>query len=149
MEYINIICVSVLALAIGIIAGIKLYKVYRNKKFNINEFIDLYGDKIIDVMKSIVKVLKTSQSEYSTREEYEKAIIELTIEELKQNYKNLGINPDLLILIDSKTLSNMIYDLLHKHSIDIFSVLTAYDITENKNLYDDNVIAAVWAGKIQ
>ena len=147
---ISIIGIIVFILAVGIVGGIKIYQIYKKngKKFNLKEFIDTYGDQIIAVLKDIVTFLKTSENEYSSKEEYEKAIIELTIEQIKQNYKEMGIDVSVLSLIDSNTLSTIIYDILHGNAIDIFSVLDANYIAEHKSLYDEEVVNAVASGII-
>lgn len=147
---ISIIGIIVFILAVSIVGGIKIYQIYKRsgKKFNLKEFIDTYGDQIIAVLKDIVSFLKTSENEYSSKEEYEKAIIELTIEQIKQNYKEMGIDVSVLSLIDSNTLSTIIYDILHGNAIDIFSVLDANYIAEHKSLYDEEVVNAVASGII-
>ncbi len=142
---INIICIAIFLVAIGVVAAIKLYQTYKKngEEFNLKDFIDKYGDKIIEVLKDVVKLLKVSESDYSTKEEYEKKIIELTIEEITQNYKEIGIDIDLITIISAESLSNIIYDILHGNAIDIFSVLDVEDINNNKNLYDNNVVASI------
>ena len=147
---ISIIGIIIFILAVSIVGGIKIYQIYKRsgKKFNLKEFIDTYGDQIIAVLKDIVSFLKTSENEYSSKEEYEKAIIELTIEQIKQNYKEMGIDISVLSLIDSNTLSTIIYDILHGNAIDIFSVLDANYIAEHKSLYDEEVVNAVASGII-
>lgn len=147
---ISIIGIIVFILAVSIVGGIKIYQIYKRsgKKFNLKEFIDTYGDQIIAVLKDIVSFLKTSENEYSSKEEYEKAIIELTIEQIKQNYKEMGINVSILSLIDSDTLSAIVYDILHGNAIDIFSVLDGDYIVEHKRLYDEEVINAIASGII-
>ena len=147
MSTTNIICICVFAVAVISIATIKIYKTYKNKnkKFNLSEFISTYGDQIIAILKDVVKLLKVSESEYPTKEDYEKAIIELTIEEIKQNYDELNIDVSILNLIDSKTLATIICDILHGNAINIFSVLDASVIDEHKNLYDESVVAAISA----
>lgn len=147
---ISIIGIIVFILAVCIVGGIKIYQIYKKsgKKFNLKEFIDTYGDQIIAVLKDIVSFLKTSENEYSSKEEYEKAIIELTIEQIKQNYKEMGIDISVLSLIDSNTLTTIVYDILHGNAIDIFSVLDPNYITEHKSLYDEEVVNAVASGII-
>lgn len=147
---ISIIGIIIFVLAVGIVGGIKIYQIYKKsgKKFNLKEFIDTYGDQIIAVLKDIVTFLKTSENEYSSKEEYEKAIIELTIEQIKQNYKEMGIDVSVLSLIDSETLSTIVYDILHGNAIDIFSVLDANYIAEHKSLYDEEVVNAAASGII-
>ena len=145
---ISIIGIIVFILAVSIVGGIKIYQIYKKsgKKFNLKEFIDTYGDQIIAVLKDIVSFLKTSENEYSSKEEYEKAIIELTIEQIKQNYKEMGIDISVLSLIDSNTLTTIVYDILHGNAIDIFSVLDPNYITEHKSLYDEDVVNAIASG---
>ena len=145
---ISIIGIIVFILAVSIVGGIKIYQIYKRsgKKFNLKEFIDTYGDQIIAVLKDIVSFLKTSENEYSSKEEYEKAIIELTIEQIKQNYKEMGIDISVLSLIDSNTLTTIVYDILHGNAIDIFSVLDPNYITEHKSLYDEDVVNAIASG---
>lgn len=147
---ISIIGIIVFLLAVGIVGGIKIYQVYKknDKKFNLKEFIDTYGDQIIAVLKDVVTFLKTSENEYSSKEEYEKAIIELTIEQVKQNYKEMGIDLKILTLIESETLATIVYDILHGNAIDIFSVLDAEYIVEHKKLYDKEVVNTIASGII-
>lgn len=147
---ISIIGIIVFVLAVGIVGGIKIYQIYKKngKKFNLKEFIDTYGDQIIAVLKDVVTFLKTSENEYSSKEEYEKAIIELTIEQIKQNYKEIGIDVSILSLIDSDTLANIVYDILHGNAINIFSVLDADYIASHKKLYDEEVVNAAASGII-
>ena len=147
---ISIIGIIVFLLAVGIVGGIKIYQIYKknDKKFNLKEFIDTYGDQIIAVLKDVVTFLKTSENEYSSKEEYEKAIIELTIEQVKQNYKEMGIDLKILTLIESETLATIVYDILHGNAIDIFSVLDAEYIVEHKKLYDKEVVNTIASGII-
>ena len=141
---ITIIAIAIFVIAVGTIGGIKIYQTYKKngKKFDLKEFIDTYGDQIIEVLKDIVTFLKTNEYDYDTKEDYEKAIIELTIEQIKQNYKEMNIDLKVLSLIDTSTLTTIIYDILHGNAIDIFSVLDPSEISKNKHLYDEDVINA-------
>ena len=140
-----IICIAIFIIAVGAVFGIKVYQNYKKngEKFNLKDFIDKYGNQIIEILKDVVKILKTSETKFSTKEEYEKEIIKITISEITQNYKDIGIDADIMSIISPETLSNIIYDILHGNAIDIFSVLDASDINENRELFDKEVVATI------
>ena len=140
---INIICIAIFLIAICVAGGIKIYQTYKKngEKFNFKDFVDKYGDQIIAVLQDVVKILKVSESKYSSKEEYEKKIIELTIEKIKENYNEIGIDIELLSLIPAENLSSIIYDILKGNAINIFSVLDDDDVIKNKELYDAEVVA--------
>ena len=144
MDWFIGICVGLLVVAIAVVGGVKIYKHYKStgKKFNLTDFIDSYGDKIVAVLKDVVILVRVDQNQFASREEYEKEIIDRALDTIKKNYKSFGIDGAILNIVDSNKLAEIITDILHKNSIDIFSVIDAFLIAEHSNLYPDEVVAA-------
>lgn len=144
MDWFIGICVGFLVVSITIMAGVKIYKHYKStgKKFNLTDFINSYGDKIVAVLKEVVILVRVDQNQFASREEYEKEIIARALDTIKKNYESFGIDGAILSIINSNKLAEIITDILHKNSIDIFSVIDAFLITEHSTLYPDEVVAA-------
>lgn len=138
MQIENLIAVGVLILAVGLVIGIKLYKSHKeNKNISLDDFINLYGDKIIEVLKDSIKLLTITPEKFETKEEYEKAIIKDAVEYIKTNYGELNIDISLLgIIIDNDTLTNIVYQILHNNYKEAFSILGENVILHNIKLYD-------------
>ena len=144
MDWFIGICVGLLVIAIAAVGGVKIYKHYKStgKKFNLTDFIDSYGDKIVAVLKDVVILVRVDQNQFASREDYEKEIIARALDTIKKNYASFGIDGAILNIVDSNKLAEIVTDLLHKNSIDIFSVIDAFLIAEHSNLYPDEVVAA-------
>ena len=142
MQIENIIAVAVLVLAVGSVLGIRFYKLYKeNKNVSFDDFIDLYGDKIVEVLKDSIKLLTIKPENFETKEQYEKAIIKDAVEYIKTNYGELNIDINLLgLVIDNDTLSNIVYQVLHNNYKEAFSILSNDVILHNINLYDTTAL---------
>lgn len=141
MQIENIIAVCILILGIAIILGIRLYKFKKQGK-TLKDFIDLYGDKIIDVLKDSIKILTIKPESYDTKEDYEKAIIENSLEYIKTNYQSLDIDIGLLgFTIDNDLLTtDILYEFLHANYKEVFSVLSDEIIKNNSSLIDTSAL---------
>lgn len=144
MDWFIGICVGLLVIAVATVGGVKIYKNYKStgKKFNLTDFIDSYGDKIVAVLKDVVILVRVDENQFASREDYEKEIITRALDTIKKNYDSFGIDGAILNLINSEKLAEIVTDILHKNSIDIFSVIDAFLIAEHSNLYPDEVVAA-------
>ena len=140
MQIENTIAVGILVIGIAIILGIRLYNFKKHGK-TLKDFIDLYGDKIIEVLKDSIRILTIKPENYDTREEYEKAIIENSLEYIKTNYRLLDIDVGLLgFTIDNGLLTEILYEFLHTNYKEAFSVLSDEIIKKNSNLIDASAL---------
>lgn len=131
----GIIIVVICAVIIGI-------RVYRNRKtiVDMDSFIDLYGDNIIAILQDVIKVLKIDMASYATKEEYETALINATINALKENSVELGIPTEVVDLIDTESLTTIIQKILNSRKVEAFSVLDSETIKKNETLLDKEVV---------
>ena len=131
----GIIIVVICAVIIGI-------RVYRNRKtiVDMDSFIDLYGDNIIAILQDVIKVLKIDMASYATKEEYETALINATINALKENSVELGIPTEVVDLIDTDSLTTIIQKILNSHKVEAYSVLDSETIKKNESLLDKEVV---------
>lgn len=131
----GIIIVVICAVIIGI-------RVYRNRKtiVDMDSFIDLYGDNIIAILQDVIKVLKIDMASYATKEEYETALINATINALKENSVELGIPTEVVDLIDTDSLTTIIQKILDSRKVEAFSVLDSETIKKNETLLDKEVV---------
>ena len=131
----GIIIVVICAVIIGI-------RVYRNRKtiVDMDSFIDLYGDNIIAILQDVIKVLKIDMASYATKEEYETALINATINALKENSVELGIPTEVVDLIDTDSLTTIIQKILNSRKVEAFSVLDSETIKKNESLLDKEVV---------
>ena len=131
----GIIIVVICAVIIGI-------RVYRNRKtiVDMDSSIDLYGDNIIAILQDVIKVLKIDMASYATKEEYETALINATINALKENSVELGIPTEVVDLIDTDSLTTIIQKILNSRKVEAFSVLDSETIKKNESLLDKEVV---------
>lgn len=145
MDTPNIIAVGILVVAAIALIGIRVYKSSKeqNKPITFDDFIKIYGDQIIKILQDTIVILQININEFPNREEYEKAIISITITKLTDNAKEFGIDPNIVKLFDADALTDVVYTVLHKNPVEIFSCLTPKQVDENKELYEDEVAAAL------
>lgn len=150
MDFANIISAIILVLAAAGAFAIVIYRNYKltGEKIDFNLFISIYGNKIINVLKDVVRLIKIEESDFSSKEEYENAIIEATLKEIKENYKEIGIEEKYLNIVSEEKLADVICDILHGNAIDIFSVLDIITLNENKNLYGEEIVTAIEKSQI-
>lgn len=141
MTEFNIIAGSIIAVLCIIIVGIRVYKIVKkNGSISIDDFMEEYGDQIIGALQDIILVLKVDMKDYESKEEYEDEIIHLTIDSLKENSINFGIPEDIVNLVDTESLANIIRTILNNNKPDAFSVLDAKTIEENQKILDPEVV---------
>ena len=142
MDTLKIIALAVFVVFIVGYFVVSIINYRKVKKFNLLDYIKLNDTKIIEALKGSARILEAEEGSYSSREEYEKDLISVTIEEIKQNYKNFGLKViDIPLVIKSDYLVDMVYNILHKNYTDVFSVLDVEKMLENSKLYDSNVIS--------
>ena len=144
MDTPNIIAIAVLVVAIGAIIGIRVYQHVKKNGCNltIDEFCDTYSDQIIAVLKDVIVILQINAADFVDREHYEKCIISTTIDKIKENACELGIDKKIITIFDSDCLADMIYTIFNDNLIEVFNVLNARQISENPEIYDETVLEA-------
>lgn len=144
MPWYTYVGAAVVVVAVAIIIGIRIYKSHKaGQKINFDTFIDMYGDQIINVLKDVIVLLQIDINKFASKEEYEKAIISTTIEKLKENAEELGIDPQIIGLFDTKALTEIVYSVFNGNIVKVFSVLSSDTIKENSKMYEDKVVIAL------
>ena len=123
MYHLGLIASIVILAAVAAIIGIKYYKQRKNTGIVISfdEFIDTYGQQIVDVLIDIIQILKLDKGNYEDRSEYEHTVISVAIDKLKENSTELGIDKDIIEMVDTDTLANIVQKVLHNELLDIFN----------------------------
>lgn len=144
MDIVGVVCAILLIVAVGGIIGVKLYKHCKDGgEFDFDYFVDEYGDAVISTLKSVISIIRISGYEFESKEQYEKMVVAMTIEEIKNKCEELGLDTSIFDYIDLESLTSLIYDILHKNKISIFSVLNVAYIDENKKLFDEEIAESV------
>lgn len=135
----NIIAGIIIVIICAVIIGIR---VYRNRKsiVDMDSFIDLYGDNIVGALQDVIQVLKIDMASYATKEEYETALISATINAIKENSIELGIPTEVVDLIDTDSLTEIVKKILNNRKVEAFSVLDSDTIKKNETLLDSEVV---------
>lgn len=148
MPWYTYVGAAVVVVAVIAIIGIRLYKSHKSgKEVTFDEFIDMYGDQIIAVLKDVIVLLQINIDQFESREDYEKAIISTTIDKLKENAGELGIDAQILGLFDTKALTEIVYSVFSGNIVNIFSVLSGDAISQNSSMYEDEVVVALGAAE--
>lgn len=146
MTELNFIAVAVIAIAACLIIGIRIYSNSKNGvTYTMDQFIDEFGENIIEALKDVIIILKVNMDMYDTKEEYETAVIALTIESLKDNAADFGMSKDIINLFDTEALTSMIHDVFIKNKFDVMSVLDAATIVANAAIIDKEVVEVIGA----
>lgn len=143
----NIIAIGILLVAIIAILGIRLYTLRKNNDVTFDQFISLYGNQIIEVLKDVIDILQIRIEDFEDKESYEKTIISTTVDIIKENSEKFGIDSTIIDLFDTESLTEIVYNIFTKASVEIFSVVDSNSITKNSNLYEDEVVVALSAAK--
>ena len=144
MTNLNFIAGIVIVVICGIILAIRLFMNHKNgSKITMNDFIELYGNNIINVLKDVIDILKIDMSSYTTKEEYETVIIESTINILKENSIEFGIPEDIVTLFDTEALTKIITNIFSDNKCDILSILAISTIEANKDIIDEKVVESL------
>ena len=125
-----------------IIIGIRIFK-NESKPTSIQDFIDMYGDNIISVLKDIISILKIDMDNYVTKEEYEEEVIKIAINAIKENANELGMSQDIVNLFDTDSLTKVIRNIFIENKCDIMSILGKETISNYTNIIDQEVVEVV------
>lgn len=135
MTSLNFIAGIIIIVFAGAIIGINLYK-NRDKVTDIDSFVDTYGDDIITALQNAIKILKINMDQFDSRENYEYAIVNTTLNNLKESAINFGIDQKLVNLIDVDALSEIITSCFNDNKCRCFTVLDNTTIDKYKDIID-------------
>lgn len=137
----NIASICIIVAAFLVALGVRIYN-YRKHNSNVKiDFINVYGDNIIKLMQDIISILQVNINDFDNTEDYEKEIIRMTIDKLKHNASEYGI--DYVNLFSTKVLTEIVYDILNQNLVDVFSVLKYDDIKNSQSIYPIEVVKAI------
>jgi hypothetical protein len=140
----NIIATAIIIIAFLGIVGIRLYKTKKNGgSMSFDDFMSEYEDQLIRVLENAIMILQINIDEFDDKESYEKSIISTTINILKDNAEQFGIDQTIVSLFSTDALTDALYTLFNKNILEVFSVLTKEQIDENTRLYSSDVIESV------
>lgn len=140
----TIICASIIVVSFGIVL-VARYITYKKDKINKGEKIDIYefisenSNSFINRISAAVSMLNTKPMDYTSKEEYEEAIVSLTIANLKED-NGMIFSKNIFDFISEENLRDVIVAILNDHKVDIFSILSIFDINKHQKLYDSEVI---------
>lgn len=144
MTNLNFIAAGIIIVAVVAILGIRIYKNSKNgKTYNLDQFVDEFGDNIIEVLKDIITIMKVNMNMYETQDEYEMAVISLTIDSLKENAEDFGMPKNVVNLFDTESLAKVIKDIFIDNRCDVMSVLDAATIMANAAIIDKEVVEVI------
>ena len=142
MTELNFIAGIVIIIACAAIIGIRIYK-NGNRPTSIYDFIDMYGDNIIEILKDVIDILKVDMDNYTSKEEYEEEVIYTTITAIKENANELGMSQDIVNLFDTESLTKIIHTVFIENKFDIISVLGKDTINAHNNIIDQEIVEIV------
>lgn len=144
MTELNIIAGGAILLLCVIIIGIRVYQKYRaNGSITIDEVIEDYGDKIIMILQDTIQILKMDMANYTSQEEYETAVISATIDCIKENSVSFGIPSEIVNLLDTESLTEIVKRIFNNNKVLAFSILSSNEVTTNKKILDNEVVFAL------
>lgn len=123
MDNLGLIAGIIIIAAVAVIIGIKYYKQRKSagKAISFDEFINTYGQQIVHVLIDIIQLLKLDKGVYEDKKEYEYTVISMAIDKLKENSTELGIDKNIIEMIDTDTLTGIVQKVLHNELLDIFN----------------------------
>ena len=123
MDNLGLIAGIIIFAAVAVIIGIKYYKQRKStgRAISLDEFIDTYGQQIVHVLIDVIQLLKLDNGDYEDKNEYEHTVISVAISKLKENSIELGIDKDIIEMVDSDTLTNIVQKVLHNELMEIFN----------------------------
>lgn len=140
----NIIAVGVLVAAVLAIIGVRIYTMRKNNvTITFDDFISMYSEQIIKVLQDVIVLLQINVDEFEDKEAYEKTIISTTIDMLKENSAEFGIDAKLVNLFDTDNLTEIVYTIFNGNLVKVFSVIDADKIVAKSELYESEVVAAL------
>lgn len=128
-----VVILGAVIIAIRVVQSKKKYK-------NLEEFIDDHGDAIIKILKDAIVSLKTKMSDYGSREEYETALIEVSVRYFKELASQLGVPSELIDALSDEKIAQLIYKFFNKNKVDAFTVLDSVEISKNREIIDEKVV---------
>lgn len=144
MTNLNFLAGFIIILFGAIILAIRIVSINRRGgKFTMEEFIDIYGDNIIDVLKDVIEVLQITMASYQTKEEYESMVISVTIDALKENSVKFGVPAEIVEMFDTEALTSIIMTVYNKSKCEVMSVLSPETIQINEAIIDKEVVDVV------
>lgn len=139
----SIIATIILIIAVGAIIGIRIYMHRKDNggtSVSIEQFVAMYGTTIIATLQDAISLLNISSNDFEDREDYEKTLIEYTVDMIKEHYNEIGINID---IIDTSKLAEIVYMVFHSNLVEIFSKMSPSTISNHSELFDETVVAAL------
>lgn len=123
MDHFGLIAGLIIVVAVAAIIGIKVYKQKKTTGATISfdEFIDAYGQQIVHVLIDVIQLLKLDNGDYEDKSEYEYTVISTAIDKLKENSTELGIDSDIIEMVDTDTLTGIVQKVLHNEVMEIFN----------------------------
>lgn len=110
----NIIAVVLFFIIIGTVFAVRFSQARsKNPEMSLDDIITEYGDQIVKVLNQAIAILTINSKDYTSQEEYEKAIINVTITSIKENTTEFQSVHQLLSIFETEALSNAIYNILH------------------------------------
>ena len=150
MTNLNFIAAGIIIIAVTAIIGIRIYKNSKNGiSYNLDQFVDEFGDNIIEMLKDIISILKVNMDMYETQDDYEMAVISMTIESMKENAEDFGMPKNIANLFDTEALAKVIKDIFIDNRCDIMSVLDAATIMANTAIMDKEVVEVIGTEAIE
>lgn len=138
----TIVGAVVIIAAVVIAIVIKIVKAKQDgEDVNFKKFIDKFGDQIVALMADVVNVLQVNQESFETKEDYEKAIIQLTVEKLEENWKEMGIECYIFDIMDVETITQLIWNIYSANLLKVFAGSSMQKITSKPDIYDTTVVA--------
>ena len=149
MTALNIVAVCIFVFVAIVFMAITIYRLSKgsSQELTLETFIDLYGDVIIEILKSTVELLQIDIENFTTEDDYEMCIISTAIESIKDSSEDFGVDKGIINLFDTVALTEAIHKIFNNNSIDIFSVLSAKSISDNSKLYKEEVVLALGEAK--
>lgn len=137
----NIIASCILIMAVAGIIALTVYKFRKqNKEITIEEFIGIYYENIIAALQDVVELLQINLDEFDDKESYDKAIISTTIDKLKENASEFGIDTALLDIFNTDALTDAIYGIFCEEEEKVFSVIGYEAMSSTPELYNPSVV---------
>lgn len=123
MDHLGLIAGIIILVAVAAIIAVKYYKKRKSTgvAISFDEFIDVYGQQIVHVLIDVIQLLKLDSGDYEDKDEYEYTVISVAIDKLKENSAELGIDTDIINMVDTDTLTGIVQNVLHNELLDIFN----------------------------
>lgn len=143
----NYIAIAVLISAIiGIVAVVVYRKKQNNETVTISDFINAYHMNIIKALSDVVELLMVNIDSFEDKEDYERAIVTTTLQKIKENCEDFGINPVVLNMVSEEVLIDILYKVLYTDTVQVFiNSLTSQTAIDKADLFDEEVVQAVTA----